>query len=128
MIMGADAETQDWFWGPRRGGSGENRGLTTSAINRIVTTRSMELIKDEDGKPKRVTGHSRRHAVATMWAEEAPEQVANVSLLLQQADPRSREIYSMKAKKVMARIAAECLAELRKAAKVSSRTSGGTRC
>jgi len=63
-----------------------------------------------------------------MWAEEAPEQVANVSLLLQQADPRSREIYSKKAKKVMAGIAAECLAELRKAAKVSSRTSEGTRC
>jgi hypothetical protein len=70
MIMGADAETQDWFWGPRRGGSGENRGLTTSAINRIVTTRSMELIKDEDGKPKRVTGHSR----GTLWRPCGPRR------------------------------------------------------
>jgi len=50
-----------------------------------------------------------------MWAEEAPEHVANVSLLLQQADARSRQIYSKKAKKVMAaEVAAECLAELRK--------------
>ncbi|HET6157343.1 MAG TPA: hypothetical protein VFE34_03285 [Dongiaceae bacterium] len=116
MLMGADVDSQDWFWAPRRGGSGENRGLTPSAINRIVTKRSMELIKDEDGNPIRMTGHPRRNAVATMFAEEAPEHVGNVSLLLQQADPRSRKIYSKKARKVMAaKVATERLAELRKA-------------
>jgi hypothetical protein len=109
MLMGADTDTQDWFWGPRRGGSGENRELTTAAINRIIARRSLELCE------KRVTGHSRRHDVATMFTEEAPENVRHVTPLLQQSDPRSREFYSRRAKKVTAtKLAAECLAVLRK--------------
>lgn len=109
MLMGADADTQDYFWGPRRGGSGLNRGLTTSAINRIVTKRSSELLK------KRVTGCSRRHSVATMITEEAPENVEHVTTLLQQGSSRSRSFYNRRAKKVRAtKIAAECIAERRK--------------
>jgi hypothetical protein len=109
MLMGADAETQDWFWGPRRGGSGENRELTTAAINGIVARRSLELVK------KRVTGHSRRHAIGTMFTEEAPESIRHVTPLLQQGDPRSREFYNRRAKKVTAtKLAAECLSVLRR--------------
>jgi hypothetical protein len=119
MLMGADAETQDWFWGPRRGGSGKNQSLTPGAINRIITKRSVELIKDESGNAVRITGNARRHAVATMFAEEEPTKVAAVSLLLQHSDPRSRDIYSRKAKKAKAaRISAECLAQLRRARKL----------
>jgi integrase len=109
MLMGADAASQDYFFGPRRGGSGRNRELTPSGINRIVTRRTAELLG------KRVTGYSRRHSVATMITEEAPEQVEHVQLLLQQASPKSKSFYVRQAKKVLAtKLAQECLADLRK--------------
>jgi integrase len=109
MLMGADAESQDYFFGPRRGGSGQNEELTPSAINRIVTKRTAELLG------KRVTGYSRRHSVATMITEEAPEHVGHVQHLLQQGSSRSREFYARQARKVLAtKRAQECLADLRK--------------
>jgi hypothetical protein len=109
MLMGENAERQDWFFGPRRGGSGENRGLTTSRINEIIAKRSSELCT------KRVTGHSRRHSVATMFTEEAPEHIGHVTTLLQQRNERSRSFYNRRATKVLAsRLSAQGLAELRK--------------
>jgi hypothetical protein len=96
MLMGEDAETENWFWGPRRGGSGRNRGLMTSRINEIIAKRSQELLG------KRVTGYSRRHSVATMFTEEALEKIDQVAALLQQRDSRSRSYYNRRARKVLA--------------------------
>jgi adenosylmethionine-8-amino-7-oxononanoate aminotransferase len=46
----------------------------------------------EDGIGKRVTGYSRRHSVATMIVEEAPEVIEHATALLQHRNPRSKSI------------------------------------
>ena len=109
MLMGDDAVHQDWFWGPRRGGSGHNRGLTPQAINRIISGRTAN---SKEGK--RVTGYSRRHSVATMFAEEAPEHIDQVTPRLQQGHHSSKSFYTRRAKKVSAtKLSAACMASLR---------------